>query len=85
MAAWFRHVLRAKVSIDITPRQGLEYANIAAIELGGEGFDASITITDRNTAETRINGNVEEVTALPMPTTSTLFVRSCLSASRSAL
>ncbi len=66
MAAWFRHVLRAKVSIDITPSQGLEYASIAAIELTGEGFDAAITITDRNTAETRVNGNVEEVTALPI-------------------
>jgi len=66
MAAWFRHVLRAKVSIDITPQQGLEYADIAAIELRGEGFDALITVTDRNTAETRINGNVEEVTALPI-------------------
>src|SRR3954447_2755213 len=54
LAGWFRLTLRDRVEVDVVARPGLEYAGIAAIQLSGEGFEASVTISDRNTAETRV-------------------------------
>ncbi|MBC7928443.1 MAG: glucose-6-phosphate dehydrogenase assembly protein OpcA [Bryobacteraceae bacterium] len=65
LAGWFMHVLGAGVPINVAPGVGPEYARVVHVSLIGIDVDATIGITDRNTAETSINGKAAEVTVFP--------------------
>jgi len=65
LAGWFMHVLGGGVSLKIARGVGPEYANIAHIALAGNGPEATVEITDRNTAECRIGDESCEVIVFP--------------------
>ena len=65
LAGWFMHVLGASVAIRIARGVGPEYANIAHVALQGPKLQASVEITARNTAETRVNDEEPRVTMFP--------------------
>jgi glucose-6-phosphate dehydrogenase assembly protein OpcA len=66
LAGWFMHVLGAGVSVKVATGVGPEYVNIAHVALSGKGLEATVEITERNTAETRVNGETSEVTVFPV-------------------
>jgi len=65
MAGWFMHVLGAGVSLKVARGVGPEYANIAHIALVGKGPEATVEITDKNTAQCRVGEEPFEVIVFP--------------------
>jgi glucose-6-phosphate dehydrogenase assembly protein OpcA len=68
LAGWFMHVLGGGVPVRIAKGVGPEVAGIAQIQLLGPRLNAAIEITDRNTAETRVNDEPPQVTLFPPAT-----------------
>lgn len=66
LAGWLMHVLGASVPIRIARGVGPEYANIAHVALTGPKLQASVEITARNTAETRVNDDPPRITMFPV-------------------
>jgi len=66
LGGWFRHVLGGEVAVKMSHKDGPEYASIAHVALSGRDLEATVEITSRNTAETRVNGESLEVTVFPV-------------------
>jgi glucose-6-phosphate dehydrogenase assembly protein OpcA len=66
LAGWFRAVLGEQVEVSVSATEGPEYAGISSVTLHGPGLEASVGLLERNTAETRVNGESFEVTVFPV-------------------
>lgn len=66
LGGWFVHVLGAGVPVRIAAGVGPEFVSIAHVAIEGPKLKASVEITDRNTAETRVNDDPPQVTVLPV-------------------
>lgn len=66
LAGWFRHVLGEKLRTTVKAGPGPEYAGISRVALRGPELNASVSIKERNTAETLVDGQSLEVTMFPV-------------------
>lgn len=66
LAGWFMHVLGTNIPVKIAAGVGPEYGCIAHIALWGKDLEATVEVVDAGAIETKVNGELAQVSVLPV-------------------